>query len=179
VTTGATTGETDAEFQLGGTVTQAWARTYLRFSALPSATVRVLRLLNGTASTCLNVRLTATGVVQIADTANGANNASSTTTLAANTWYRLEMRVANSTSVGVGEVKIFTSVDSATPAETVTSAASWNTSAACDRVRFGNAAGTANWGPFWYDDVGISDVGYMGPSVVAGLPELVMAPMTG
>src|SRR6266566_3265445 len=94
--------------------------------------------------------------------ANGATMTTATTA-AYNVWSRVEGCVYGDASVGQAEILLQTSTpDSLTFNNSNRSTAAWNTGGAIDEVRWGDITGIAS--TYWLDDVGVSDVGYLGPS---------------
>lgn len=94
-------------------------RAYINFDALPTgADAAILRLIDATVSGMCGVHLLTTGKLRLTDDAI-ATIADSTATLAADTWYRIEVRVAMGTSsTGVIELRLYVG-DSTTPTETM------------------------------------------------------------
>lgn len=148
-----------------GTLSQVWFRGYYYFTANPAATVRLWSCLV-TSTTCAAVRVTTTGTLQFTNT-GGTVILTSTATVPLNQWFRVEGFVIGSATVGQMEMKLFKTADSSTPDETDTSTAVQNTSGSPNTYRFGVTSALANAGPYWMDDLGLSDSGYIGPAVAA------------
>ncbi len=143
------------------TVPQAWFRAYFYLTAY-SGNLRVIRVQNA-GTLCGAVAFNASAKVSLLDSA-GTGQKTSTTTLPANQWFRIEGFVIGSASVGQVQAQIYLAEDSPTPTETLTTAATLNTTGAMNRVDFGNPASVASF-TYWLDDVGASTTGYIGPSV--------------
>jgi hypothetical protein len=146
-----------------GSQSQVWFRLYLYFTANPPANHRVLQLLSG-GSAAAGVIVASNGKLLVVNAA-GSSVTTSTATIPLNAWFRIEGFVIGSATVGQTELKLFTSADSTTPAETDSSAATQNTTGTLDTYRFGVAVSVASVGPFWMDDIGLSAAGYIGPSL--------------
>lgn len=162
---------------LGSGQTQLWWRVYLYFTALPGTKFDFIKFHNPAGSTlCAQFSVNAVGTFIFQDS-TATTKFTTTNGLGAgvslNTWFRLEGFVIASTTVGQGELKIFTASggDSTTALETKTSAASENTGAALSDCQFGNPSSQANvpssGAAFWMDDIGVSDGGYIGAAVPA------------
>lgn len=153
-----------------GTTTQIWFRGYYYFTANTGANFTLWRVLNG-ATLGAGVNLLTSGSLRFVDT-NSATIFSTTATIPLNQWWRIEGFVVASATVGQVELKLFKSPDATTPDETDTSAATQNTGTQFTVYRWGIAANSINIGPFWVDDMGLSNTGYIGPS-----PPLPTAPV--
>ena len=141
-------------------------RAYLYVPAFPSATIRVVNVRSG-ASFAAAMALTATGKLQM-QASTGGQMAITTASVPTGAWFRVEGFFIASATAGQGEVKLFTSMDSTSPAETKTSAATFNTLANFDQTQIGIASNVATTGPWWLDDLAVSTAGYVGPFVTGG-----------
>lgn len=146
-----------------GTQTQVWFRAYLYFTANPAATVRVLDQDQGHTA-CAVVVVLPTGRIQVRTGSTGTQTLTSKSTIPLNRWFRIEGYVIGSPTAGQVQLEIFTSPDSTTPDETLTSAANINTYGPMDTYNFGISTTTANVATYWEDDMGISTSGYLGPA---------------
>jgi hypothetical protein len=155
----------------GSAITLAYFRTYLFLSAIQSAgNFRLVSCLNfaGTIAGACVLRPT-TGFISMQNSANTVIT-TSTTAAPTNAWFRIEGFLNSAT--GVCEHKIFLTMDSATPTETVTSTSGQSLGTDVSQFRFGQGGGTtANYGPMWYDDLGASDTAYVGPAVMPRIPQ--------
>lgn len=147
-------------------------RTYLWYPSLPSAGVRVISCLNG--ATFLGaVQLGTTGKLTAINAAGSAiiftGNGIASTTNALNTgaWSRVEGFFTGSATVGQISVSIYNTPDSTTATETEATAANLNTAAAVTNLRFGDPGAAPNFA-IYFDDVGGSDTGYVGPAQFSG-----------
>jgi hypothetical protein len=135
-----------------GTASQVWFRAYCYFTANPS----------GSSVTIVNPGV-AVGSVQV-DTSGiiyinaGGSPTAMATPLPLNAWFRLE-GYWNVTVNTAAELKIFTSVDSTTAAETKSPSAGGNTTKPFN-MTFGSPTAV---GTFWMDDLGWSNQAYIGP----------------
>lgn len=149
-----------------GTPAQVWFRMYLYFPSLPSAATRLFTVLNTGSSGVVKFGINTNGTI-FTQNVSGATITTSAASIPTAAWFRLEGMALLSATVGQTEVKLFTSADGTVPAETDTSTPSQDTlSGSPGSYLFGPAAGVANQGPFWMDDVGLSNTGYIGPVVV-------------
>lgn len=144
-----------------GTVPQVWFRAYFYLTAY-SGNLRVIRAQNG-GTLCGAVAFNASAKVSLLDS-TGTGQKTSTTSLPANQWFRIEGFVIGSATVGQVQAQIYLADDSPTPTETLTTAATLNTTGAINRVDFGNPTSVANF-TYWADNVGASTTGPIGPAV--------------
>ncbi len=150
-----------------GTQNMVWFRVYLYFPGLPSGISRFYTTSAGGAGASRWMVLT-NGKIQVQDI-NGTVITTSTSIIPTGTWFRVEGFTLASITQGQTETKLFTSADGTTPLEVNTSPATQNLASSITTVTFGPVAGTANQGPYYMDDIGISLTGYLGSaSSVAG-----------
>src|SRR6266704_1706023 len=168
------TGGTSGVFCVGWdsfTVTGStlWFRFYAYHTANPAAIYRLASAANAS-SLCAAVYLNTSGTLRV-DNASGGTILTLTNAIPLNAWYRVEGFFTFSATAGQAELKLFTSPDATSPLETQTTTAAQNTSTLATKFFFGDGgSGGANVGPFWEDDVGLGDQGYLGPSVSAAGP---------
>lgn len=151
------------------------ATTYVRFSAylpsLPAASFRFCELSDNT-SIGLSIGCTTAGRLSIRDSP-GAQMGLSTTVLPIGRWFRIELMCVSSATTGQMTFRIYTDVDSPHPAETLTSAASFNTKPNAPYIhypRFGiTGLAVANW-TYYLDDISYSDAGWLGPAHQSFVP---------
>lgn len=141
-------------------VTQYY-RLYCYLTALPAASTFLLFLGQG-GTRCARLGITTTGTI-IFQNAAGSTILTTTTAVTPGQWFRLEGYMTGNASTGQMQVQLFTSPDSASPAETQTSSAAQNTLGAATAAQFGLVGALANSGPFWVADLGLSSAGYLGP----------------
>lgn len=152
-----------------GSAAQLWFRVYCYLTANPPAGFPIFSAdTSGGAAQCGAFTIETTGQMTGQDSAF-TGIFTTTNTIPLNQWFRVEGFVIGSATVGQLELKLFDSMDSTTATETQTSAATLNTSGNIAQVFFSFFA-RANTGPFWIDDAGISDQGYLGPVVVTSPP---------
>jgi hypothetical protein len=149
-----------------GTVSQLWFRFYIYLTSNPATSFRVWEAV-ATGTLCGGIRVNTNGTLYAFDT-NDSTIASTTTTntLALNAWNRVEGYIIGSATVGQIQFSLYKTLDSVTPTETKTSATTVNTASASitqawQGVAYINASTT-----LWLDDLGVSSVGYLGPSLV-------------
>jgi hypothetical protein len=144
-----------------GSQAQVWFREYLFFAALPANNFPVWRADHSGGLAGLFF-VDTSGILHMQDSGFGTIF-NMTNPIPVGQWFRIEGFLIGNASTGQGELKLFTSADSAVPLETKTSAANVNTAGTLDTYRYGVnfAAGIT----IWMDDVGLSSTGYLGPAV--------------
>ena len=160
----------------GGTSTTAYAgytlasvssdfvRAYYRLTSLPSAQQVVMRYLSG-GSQSLRVNVKTDGAIEVRNAANGViTNGTTTATVSAGAWFRIELSITFSATVGAITLRLYLSPDSTSITETLTMTNAALT-ATSNEVRFGIGAGTANAVQCWCDDVAIEGATWHGPAV--------------
>jgi hypothetical protein len=161
---------------LGGSFPQVWFRTYLYITANPVSNARFFDARQGSTAGA-SIAITTAGKIAAQDT-SFTTQATSTTVMPQNAWVRIEGYVIGSASAGQIQVKIFTTPDATSPAETITTAGNLNTLGTINRVDYGNPSSAVSY-TFWMADVGVSTTGYTGPAVartgLSIIPQLVAA----
>jgi len=150
--------------------TTVWTRAYMRFTdATPAAStvIHEVRELNGTTVGC-DVRLTTTGTIQLR--APATLRYTSSTVITDNSWFRIELQVDSSATVGHIQCRLFVgaNVNGTTADESFGSAVdNWDTG---DGTVGGwrTGWGTTSTANMWIDEVSMSDVGWLGPYVAPG-----------
>lgn len=136
-----------------GTVTEDYGRFYLYMEDYPATDHAIIFGAYNGSNTSQTARLDikTDGTIRILDTV--PNFAYGVVPVALDQLVRIEWHIVHSTTVGQFEVKLFNSASSATPSETITSPANWNTAASADRVLFG--VPTAGYPPYqaWLDNI--------------------------
>jgi hypothetical protein len=136
-----------------------YGRASFFMTALPAANMQIVQVMSGSTGR-LFLRVLTSGKLAITSSAF-TDLATSTTTLATNTWYGIEFTVTvGGPAAGLAVCKLYTNTNYTTPAETLT--ASSTTVSAYDRIRFGANFSSAQTYSLWLDDLGLSDVGYLG-----------------
>lgn len=155
-----------------------WWRLYLYFTANPGANVRVKALVSSGNLVC-GCLINTSGQVVTNFATGGTTATTSTATIPLNQWFRLEGKDVVSTTVGQTEVKLFSSMDSTSPTETDTSAASQNNGSSFSALRYGSTTSLASVTAFWMDDVGYSDTAYLGPAATPSTELAFLSQYTG
>lgn len=149
-----------------------YGRIYLYFTANPAARAQVV-VVRGVVSGNLSaaVRVETDGKLNLLDSAgNVAGQSTAGKEIALNQWIRVEYRFVHASATGYLECKLFNSADSASPTETITTAANLNTlgdAAWGDDLRFGMGNANASVGPFWVDLIVGDATEYPGAEPVA------------
>lgn len=143
-----------------GRLDRVFGRFYLRAAGFDPA-LTFLRL-RGANTQVIRVGVDLTGHLQLF---NSANTVIATTTAAipANTWVRVDFDVTPSVAAGVAEVRLFTTMDSITPTETITVSAQAFGAAYVDEVTYGQTIAGANLPTFYLDDLQVNATGMPGP----------------
>ena len=175
-------GSLSGEFATGGTSTttyvnwniasqsKIWFRVYCYFTANPGTAILLWEALQGNTRVS-TVAVNTTGTISMQNAA-GSGLGTTTHTIPLNQWFRIEGYSIGSATAGATEVKLFCPMDSQVPLETKTATGA-NTLGAPNACRFGvTQSNVANAGPFWLDDIGISNTGYLGPVSFPGPPSL-------
>lgn len=148
---------------------------YIRFAvylpANPSSSFRFCEIGDDT-TIGLSIGCTTAGKISVRDY-NSSQMGLSTISLPTGRWARVEMRYVSSSAAGQMTLRIYTEVDSPYPAETLASAASFNTKPNAGYItqpRFGiSTFNIANW-TYYIDDIAVSDQGWLGPANASFLP---------
>jgi hypothetical protein len=151
-----------------GTQTQVFYRAHLWMSANPASNHRLMDAFDSVSGQlCFAVYLTTTGKLMSVNT-GGSTIQTTTNSVNLSAFSRIEVMVIGSATVGQVEIKLFNNPDSATATETLTSAASQNTRGSFNNYRFGAAGDPLPASrTLWLDDLGISTIGYLGPTASA------------
>ena len=155
-----------------GSQTKYWFREYLYFTANPaSAQCRIFSATNsiGTA-TAVSVSVLTSGKLTVQDNAS-ATMITFSGTIPLNEWFRVEGFISSSPSAGYASLSLYSPLDSLIPVETHTSTATFNTLDNAAWIYFGIAFSNAvAQGPYWMDDVAVSNTGPLGPVSYPGPP---------
>jgi|GEM_PF-2263185 len=146
---------------LGANLDRIWFAACLYFASLPEANCRCIGIWHSASagSLCGSVQVTPTGLVRLLSS-SGSPMATTTKPVTAGHWFRAEGLLTGSAAAGHGELRLFLNPDSATPDETVTSEATFNTFGTIGSVGFGQSASSAAPCSFNFDNVGVSTTGY-------------------
>ena len=145
---------------LGGTKTVLWTRLYGRVDAYYSGSFCHVRSSGALAG---KVGITSSGKLNIAD-GNGIFIATGTTVIPTGVPFRVEFHVAaGAANAGTIEARLYTSMDSNTPAE-VLGPFTTQTATQFDQIWFGPVGGTAGAATLHHDDIVASDSGWIGAS---------------
>jgi hypothetical protein len=132
----------------------AYWRGYLYLTAYPASDLRTVY----SASDKVMI-LTSTGTVKF-----NAAGTPSTASVALNQWVRIEGLIRTGTTQS--QIRIFNDPESTTPTETVVGTSASSTDQGS--VYFGTDQNTPSGSTFWWDDIAVSDVDWIGPLVVPG-----------
>jgi len=140
-------------------VTADFGRIYLYPSAIPSAATKFVTPGSGG----VTLQIAATGALQIV---NQSGVLGMSSTILSGQWYRIEWHFVFSTTTGFMEAKIFTSPDSATATETLTSASNLNNGSAGTSLLIG-CNSFASWNAVWLQSAVARATAYPGPYPVS------------
>jgi hypothetical protein len=140
-----------------------WFREYYYFTAVPAVQRSMYRWI-GASGTQLRggVGINSTGHIFTYNSA-GATISTMTAQVPTNAWCRVEGFCTGSATTGQLEVKLFTSPESTTAAETITSAATVNTGGTITDIWLGESGAAANVVAYWRDDMALNASAYPGP----------------
>ncbi len=146
-----------------GTVSDHYGRLYIWASAFPSQAHKLIRFdASFQAAYGAQIVINTSGQVALYGSGNSAVG-TSTTAINTNAWTRIEWHIIHSTTVGFGEIKIFSSPDSATVTETLTTAANKNFGASTDSAQIGSVE-TAYPTTLYLDNIIAKATAYPGPA---------------
>lgn len=152
-------------------LSQAWFREYVYLEALPPSggTTWIMAAETGTSgpASAMRILVNSSGQLQILNAA-GSLVSTSTVTVSAGAWFRIEGYVTGSDTAGQVQLKIFLTKDAGSPDETDTTNTT-NTGGTITALDYGlvNSSGNGNNPSFYIDDLGASATGYLGPAVPA------------
>ena len=148
-----------------GTKSQVWFRAYVYMAANPASNHRLMDAWDsGAGQLCFALYLSSTGKLISANTL-GSQIQAMTTSIPLNQWFRIELMAIGSATVGQVEVKLFSTADSTTPTESITSPATQNTRGTFNNYRFGASGDPMPASrTIWLDNLGIGVSGYLGPA---------------
>lgn len=152
-----------------------YGRGILNLPILPATFCRVAVITDSATAFQAEWRINSTGRLEQRSGAGSLIN-TSTNTITAGQWFRLEVAILTfDVTNGVTECKLFLDPTSSTATETLTSAASFDTlrtSGGQNKARFGINNSTTNL-TVYVDDVGWSNVDYLGPTTTAATTVVV------
>ena len=144
-------------------VAQAWFREYLYFTANPTNQHKVWSCVNG-GTAVMSVFVTTSGKLLVTYSGSGTTFVTFTASIPLGAWFRVEGFIIASATVGQVSASLYTVKDSATAAESHTSAANLNTASGNPTAyNFGTFTAVAAVGPYWMDDIALSSTGPVGP----------------
>ena len=143
--------------------------SYTRFyfyagAAYPaSGNFRIMAWFNSAGTICASLRLSNTGVLTMANSANAAiTGMSSTTVIPLNAWCRIEGYCNSGTGACEQQLYVGANLEGST-ADDLKNATAQSLLADASAQRFGGSGNAQiNAGPWWYDDLGASDTAYLG-----------------
>ena len=140
-----------------------WFRAYIYLTANLAVGARIFNWSNA-AGSMATVDVDASGH-QRSLNASGSTVQTMTGAVPLNAWFRVEGWCLSSATVGQIEVQRFDKTDDVVPTETITSTALQNTrGGAPTNLTFGPGGSGVSSATLWFEDLGISDVAYPGPS---------------
>jgi hypothetical protein len=144
--------------------TPMYASMCCYFTANPAAAFRLFEFATSAAAVKATLSCGSGGALQMFDSA-GVGGGALTTLIPLNAWFRVEMKmIANSTTVGQLEHRLFLDPFGLTPTETKTTTATLNTSAtATGELMFGHPVTATASQTHWFDEVQANDAGYPPP----------------
>lgn len=161
--TGATSGSPTWTWSSGFSGTTMYWRGYVCIDANPASNQNIIRLRVGT-TIVGTLRINTTGRLQQMY-GTGTAGATSTTAMPLGSFVRIEISLTTSTTTtGQMTTRLYTSMDSLTPTETITNTGiSTGNAGLITQNLFGHVSSTTNWS-IWFDDPAVSTAGWIGPS---------------
>jgi hypothetical protein len=152
-------------------VARIFFRAYFRLASVGAA--RSLIRIRAAGAQVARIALSASDTLELR---NGGNSVvdTSTATVSANTWYRIEGDITVGTSQS-GTVNLYTG-ESTTLTEAVTATATYGSGTA-DEIHYGQVVNASNLANLWLDGLDVNDVGLPGPAVVSAAAECATATM--
>jgi len=151
-----------------------WVRGYFYFTANPGV-FTPFRFVGANGTSLRGAVVFSAGGKLGAMNSGGSTVNTMTNSIALNQWIRIEAFCIGSATTGQIEIKLFNAMESTTPTETLTTAATINTGGTITDLWWGESGGAASIGPYWMDTIACSSVSYIGPAGVAAslLPQQV------
>ena len=144
-------------------VTERFWRLYLRFDDTTVTNNTTIVRLENAGTFVGDVQIRTTGAIALRD-ASFTLRYITTTLLSPNTWYRFEFRYVHNTTTGHMEGRLYASIDSTTPTETIGSpSTNWNTGAAVTDFLIGVASNPGQSLTMWVDDFATDPTDWIGP----------------
>jgi hypothetical protein len=162
-----------------GALTQGWFRAYLYVPSNPGTQHRLIDAWDSTSGNlCFALYLTAAGKLMTVDTL-GATISTTTASVPLSSWFRVELAVVGSATVGQTAIRLYNTPDSVTFDESLTSAATKNTRGSFNQYRFGSAGDPMPASrTLWIDNLGVGGTGWLGPTASATITPTVVAGTT-
>lgn len=151
-----------------GSVTQAWFRQYLYFTATPSTFPYVMGFQESGGTTVAAMSVNGSGNLVFDDSTFTAQ-ITTTAAIPLNQWFRIEGFVVGSATVGQLSLSLYDTMDSTSATETHTTGATLNTAGQVGQVSFGQLFSQGTSTTWWVDDVGVSTTGLLGPVTPAAV----------
>ena len=149
-----------------GSFTETYGRGYFHIAAASVPAVGVVMDARDATTRSCGIRIRTDRKLELIDSGSSLR-ATSTNLVPLNAWFRLEWRVICHATTGSLVCRIYNSPDSGTPTEEF-SFSNFNTLAAADRVRLGNATATTNWpsstGFLYLDNLVMGAADWLGPA---------------
>jgi Putative Ig domain len=143
--------------------TQVWFRAYLWFDSFPTTTVQLFKCQTTSGDFTASIGIGTDGMIVITKGDNDTVELTGSVPIAVGQWIRVEGYIINQYSSGAGEFKLFNTGNSITPVDTGTSGA-FDTIGYANHFFIGVCGNAGDSGAaFWVDDIGVTDVGYLGP----------------
>lgn len=146
-------------------VTSDYARGYFRFTSLPGAQQLIIRYLSG-GSQSLRVNVKTDGAIEVRNAANSVVG-TTTNTISAGSWFRVEIFTTFSTTVGAVTLRLYLSANGTSITETL-NLTSLVLTASSNELRWGVGAATSNAVAVWIDNVATEGTTWFGPALVTG-----------
>jgi hypothetical protein len=151
-----------------GSVSRLYGRFYYRTSSLALA-LDLVRARSSLGNQVARLDIFTSGALRIRNAANTVA-ATSTATMSTNTWYRIEFDFRFGASVA--NTAWLYSLDSVVPLETLTVTDNFSAETDIGQFHLGNLSSTASVADRWFDDIAVTDVGWLGPASARNMSAL-------
>ncbi len=151
-----------------GSVSRLYGRFYYRTSSL-ALNLDLLRARSSASNQIARLDINTSGALRIRNAANTVA-ATTTATMSTNTWYRIEFDFRFGASVT--NTAWLYALDSVVPLETLTPTDNFSTETDIGQVHVGNFSSQASVADRWFDDIAVTDVGWLGPASPRNLSAL-------
>jgi hypothetical protein len=139
-------------------ITSLYTRFYVRFGSIPTTNATFAAFATSAGVTLARLQIMTTGAIRVQNGAGTSTVGTTTTILAANTWYGIEWHAQTS-----GTTQTFRLYDALHTDLLETQITGTYTGTGLRRIQLGNITGWPNSYTVWFDDVAADDTTWVGP----------------